>query len=237
MSKVLIVDDDKDICLLAQSFIEQEFSFVETHFASGAFEAMETLSTHSFDLILTDITMPFKNGYQFVEALNYSKDLSPIPVAFLTSRNTNRDIQRALQLGACGFILKPFKKEQLVKKIHRLLFDNTSDKNILCSTHPCEVSNHTKSPSFLKIYSIFEAGLIANIQARQICKGDLIKLHPSFFKLIGIDYCHLKVSSAQLFTQGLNSIWKTRLHFSEISPSGIKKMRSWLSNNPLKKVA
>jgi two-component system chemotaxis response regulator CheY len=74
--------------------------------------------------VLSDVNMPEMNGFELLEALKSSPPDSPlhkIPVLLVTAEGRKEDIIRAAQLGAAGYVVKPFNKETLADKIHLAL--------------------------------------------------------------------------------------------------------------------
>ena len=70
------------------------------------------------DLVLLDINLPVRDGYYWVQKI---RDISQVPVIFISSRNTNMDMVMAMNLGADDFVEKPFAMEVLIAKINALL--------------------------------------------------------------------------------------------------------------------
>lgn len=121
LKKVLIVDDSK--------LIHQMYRLVLMRFkgctlvdAMNGLEALEVLSREdSFDLILLDINMPVMNGIQFMEKLNKNGTHKHTPIIVISTEGKEEDTVRAMKLGAWGYIVKPFKSEQLYDLIGKVL--------------------------------------------------------------------------------------------------------------------
>lgn len=84
-------------------------------------EAIEIVEEKLPDIILLDIMMPNVDGYQVLNYLKDSKDLSEIKVIFLTAKSKAADIELGLQLGADKYVTKPFSTKKLVKEVKQLL--------------------------------------------------------------------------------------------------------------------
>lgn len=87
-------------------------------------------STDPVHFVLSDINMPVMNGFQLLEALRAKPDSDPLrklPVLLVTAEGRKEDILRAAQLGAAGYIVKPFNKDTVGDKIHIAL----KNRNIL----------------------------------------------------------------------------------------------------------
>lgn len=106
MPKVLAVDDDPVIQRLLQVNLEMEGYEVEL--ASDGQEAIDKAKSFRPDLVLLDIMMPKKDGWQVCAELKEDPDLKDVPVIFLSARAQDVDVQRGTELGAEAYITKPF---------------------------------------------------------------------------------------------------------------------------------
>ena len=121
LKKVLIVDDSK---LIHQMYrlVLMRFKDCKLVDAMNGLEALEILSRESgFDLILLDINMPVMNGVQFMERLNETGAHQNIPVIVVSTEGKEEDTIRAINLGAWGYIVKPFKSENLSDIIGKVM--------------------------------------------------------------------------------------------------------------------
>jgi two-component system, NtrC family, sensor kinase len=104
--RVLIVDDEQGIARLCQYFLAS--AAFETVIATDSRVALELIQSQKFDLLLSDIQMPFMDGFQLLEA---GKKYQPgMAVLFMTAYGTVETAIRALHYGADGLVLKPFGK-------------------------------------------------------------------------------------------------------------------------------
>jgi two-component system chemotaxis response regulator CheY len=83
--------------------------------------ALETLRTERVDLILTDINMPEMNGEELVAELKKDPALSGIPILVISTDATSHRMERMLELGAAGYVIKPFQPETLRCEVERVL--------------------------------------------------------------------------------------------------------------------
>jgi CheY-like chemotaxis protein len=125
--KIIIVENDED----EQLFMREEFE------KSGLFDIMtiskngdvlfEWLNNHPDnlpDIILSDLNMPGKNGYDIISEVKANERLSSIPVIITSTSSTRSTIARCLELGASDYIVKPdtfIEYGPFVEKLHRLL--------------------------------------------------------------------------------------------------------------------
>jgi len=121
MKKVLIVDDDKDICAITKKRLTQ--AGYEAMAALSGQEAISLCQTNHPDLVLLDIAMPDMDGYLVCERIRQDDKTKNIPVLFVTGKELlPKGIdQRCQDLGACGYICKPFQIDELLKKITEIL--------------------------------------------------------------------------------------------------------------------
>ncbi len=112
--RVLLSDDSKTIRLILRNLL-WELGINEVEEAANGREALELLAKYQFDLILLDIHMPEIEGLDVLEAVKTGEDTRhvDVPVVIISSDTDYRQIERARDLGAYGYIKKPFKKEGL----------------------------------------------------------------------------------------------------------------------------
>lgn len=120
MKRILVVDDELEICEFLNSFFEERFYEVET--ACSGPEALKKAQEFSPHIVLLDIQMPKMDGLEVLKVLkqNYPK----VKVIMVTALETREKIETALRLGADNYITKPLSLEYLEKdvqeKIERL---------------------------------------------------------------------------------------------------------------------
>lgn len=116
MSRILIIEDDKDIVKNLSLLLKEEGFLVEVKESRKA--AMKALEEGSFDLILLDVTLPDGNGYSICTSVKRDYD---IPIIFLTAMGDESSIVTGFDLGADDYIAKPFKPLELVSRIKNVL--------------------------------------------------------------------------------------------------------------------
>ena len=112
---VLVTDDDEDLRLLCQMHLEMG-GFRVSQAANGQ-EALDVARDDPPDLILLDLMMPVKDGWECLTELKGDPDLCEIPVFVITGKNQQQDQDRAFVLGAEAFIAKPFQGAALIARI------------------------------------------------------------------------------------------------------------------------
>src|SRR3972149_4607585 len=116
MPEILLVDDDHNLTqLLGDYLIGQGYT---VRAAGDGREALRALFERKPDLIVLDVTMPEKDGW---EALKYIREVSDVPVIMLTARGDETDVLRGFSLGASDYVTKPFSFAQLAARIRAVL--------------------------------------------------------------------------------------------------------------------
>lgn len=116
MTKILLVEDDKNIVLNLTEFLNNEGYIVSN--VSGQTAAMEFLSKESVDLVLLDVSLAEGNGFATCKAIKAEYDL---PVVFLTASGDEFSTVTGFDLGADDYIPKPFRPRELVSRIKNVL--------------------------------------------------------------------------------------------------------------------
>jgi two-component system chemotaxis response regulator CheY len=120
MRNVLIVEDSKAIRSMIRMALEEAGGFFAIEAGNG-FEALKTLPTRHFDLIITDINMPDINGLELIGYVKSNPTYRAIPLVIVSTEKSEEDKKRGIALGAAGYIVKPFKKEELLAVIMKVL--------------------------------------------------------------------------------------------------------------------
>lgn len=115
-TKLLIVDDDVNICDMLKLYFENENYKVKT--AHDGIEGLKTFKLYEPDLVLLDIMMPKKDGWQLCREI---REISSKPVIMITAKGEVFDKVLGLELGADDFIVKPFDMKELSARIKAVL--------------------------------------------------------------------------------------------------------------------
>lgn len=119
MPKVLVVDDQPHIVRLIQVNLERERIDVIT--AGDGEEALAQVYAEHPDLVILDVIMPKRDGFEVLKAMKSDPETSAIPVIMLTVRTQNADIVEGLHQGAELYMPKPFHPRELVALVQRVL--------------------------------------------------------------------------------------------------------------------
>jgi DNA-binding response OmpR family regulator len=119
MSRVLVVEDDKDIADLIVHYL-QKAGYVADTVGSGALVMPRVASTRP-DLIVLDLMLPGLHGLQVCDALRREPATSAIPIIMLTARGEEGDRIAGLERGADDYVTKPFSPKELIARVGALL--------------------------------------------------------------------------------------------------------------------
>lgn len=161
MPKILLIDDDQNLTRLLGQYLETQNFEVET--APDGKSGMRAVYQVSPDLVVLDVTMPLRDGWETLERI---REVSDVPVIMLTARDEEADILRGFSLGADDYVTKPFSFAQLSARIHAVLArsrraEDTGPDEIVCGD------------------------LRVNLRTDQVWRGDeRINLTPTEFKLL-----------------------------------------------------
>jgi two-component system chemotaxis response regulator CheY len=115
---VLIVDDSAAIRkILHRVLVQAEVPLGKVHEACDGVDALEKLKTEKVGLILSDINMPNMDGIEFLTKIKADEGLKAVPVVMVTTEGSQAKVMQALELGAVGYVKKPFTADQIKEKL------------------------------------------------------------------------------------------------------------------------
>ena len=117
--KILLVDDDIEICRYIKSELSDWYRFV---ICNNGKEALKQLLSGDFDLVVSDVVMPEMDGITLLKSIKGNANISHVPVIMLTSKSEISDRLEGIKLGADAYLAKPFSLEEL-----HLMIDNLID--------------------------------------------------------------------------------------------------------------
>lgn len=123
--RILVVDDEQDLCEILSFNLETEGYHVDT--ANSAEEALE-MDVPSYHLLLLDVMMGGMSGFQMAKKLKENPVTANIPIIFLTARDTENDTVTGFNLGADDYISKPFSIREVMVRI-RAVLRRTAEQN------------------------------------------------------------------------------------------------------------
>lgn len=116
--RILVVDDEDDLCEILKFNLEMEGYTVDT--ANSAEEALK-LDIPQYNLLLLDVMMGEISGFKMARILKSNKDTTNIPIIFITAKDTENDTITGFNLGADDYISKPFSLREVIMRIKAVL--------------------------------------------------------------------------------------------------------------------
>lgn len=115
---VLIVDDSAAIRkILHRVLVQAEIPLGKIYEAGDGVDALEKLKTEKIGLILSDINMPNMDGIELLGKLKADDVFKSVPIVMVTTEGSQAKVMQALELGAVGYVRKPFTAEQIKEKL------------------------------------------------------------------------------------------------------------------------
>src|SRR5258708_36002887 len=118
-ARILVVDDDKQIVRLVRSYLEQ--AGMTTFPAYDGEEALHFLRAERPDLVILDLMLPNRNGWEITRILRGDERLANIPILMLTARVEDGDKILGFELGADDYLTKPFNPLEVVARVKAIL--------------------------------------------------------------------------------------------------------------------
>lgn len=115
---ILIVEDHPEVREYIKSIVEAKYKVLE---AIDGQRALEVLNKEPVNLIITDLMMPFFDGFELLESLRNDEKLKTIPALVVSARTTDEDKRKVLSSGVNDFLSKPFNANELLQRIDNLL--------------------------------------------------------------------------------------------------------------------
>ena len=117
--QILVVDDDKSIIEIVRAYLEQAGYNVLS--ADNGTSAMNILRSEKLDLLILDLMLPDRDGWDITRSIRQDKRLSAIPIIMLTARVDDSDKIVGLELGADDYVTKPFNPREIIARVRALL--------------------------------------------------------------------------------------------------------------------
>ena len=117
--KIRIADDEPNIVISLEYLLKREGYQVLV--ARDGQEALEAIAREHPDLVLLDVMMPHKTGFEVCQAVRTTPGIEATPILMLTARGRETDVAKGLALGANAYMTKPFSTRELVVKVAEML--------------------------------------------------------------------------------------------------------------------
>ena len=125
--RILVVDDEEDLCEILKFNLENEGYLVDT--ANSAEEALN-MELSRYQLFLLDVMMGEISGFKMANLLKKDKKTASIPIIFITAKDTENDTVTGFNLGADDYISKPFSLREVVARVKAVLRRTVSDNGV-----------------------------------------------------------------------------------------------------------
>jgi DNA-binding response OmpR family regulator len=120
VSKKILIADDEPSIVAALEFLLQRNGY-EVHVARDGEEALRLVEAHNPDLVLLDVMMPLKSGYEVCMRMREREDWRQIKIIVLSAKGRDAEVTKGLSMGADIYVTKPFSTRELMAKIKALL--------------------------------------------------------------------------------------------------------------------
>jgi DNA-binding response OmpR family regulator len=184
--RILVVDDEEDLCEILKFNLEAEGYEVDTAFSAE--EAMK-LRLADYRLIILDVMMGEISGFKMASMLRKKEDTKDIPIIFITAKDTENDMLTGFNLGADDYVSKPFSIRQVVARVKAVL-RRTQTKQ-----------EHQANDSL-----VFENLLLDTKKIKAFVSGDEVVLTKKEFEILKL----LLENKGHVFSREdiLNRVWK-----------------------------
>ena len=125
MSKKILIADDEPNIVAALEFLLQRSGY-EVHVARNGDEALKLVEATHLDLVLLDVMMPQKSGYEVCMRIRERADWRHIKIIMLSAKGRDAEVSKGLSMGADIYVTKPFSTRELMDKIRDLLGQGTA---------------------------------------------------------------------------------------------------------------
>lgn len=187
-ARVLVVDDDVEYLEVVKRYLSDDYI---AYTAQGGRAAIDFLMQQKVDLILLDVEMPILDGFHTLDAIRKMESGIAVPVIFVTGRHDRFTVLHSVQQGVDAYIVKPFEKDALIKKIQEVMHyeDSSMDKEIILSVDDDMIFLKMLKQKLQKFYNV------VTINSPKLALEYLSKHRPS---LILLDYQMPMYSGASL---------------------------------------
>lgn len=128
-NSILVIDDDHAVRGLLQEILEEKYNVLQ---ADSGESGIEKVKHYKPDLVLLDLKMPGKDGFQVCRELKQDESTEKTPIIFLTASSETQNLVEAFHFGADDFIEKPFQILELTARIGAKLRNKTKTESISC---------------------------------------------------------------------------------------------------------
>ena len=219
--KILVVDDEEDLCEILKFNLEVEGYDVDT--ANSAEEALQ-MNLTDYNLLLLDVMMGEMNGFKMASLLRKNEKLKHIPIIFLTAKDTEDDKLMGFNIGADDYITKPFGSMELLARVHSNL---RRYEQILQLKKAASASQKETEEA----HTLTAGGLELDLYTKQLTvDGKNVKLTPKEYAILEL----LMRSPGRVYSaeQIYENVWKEEAINTETIMVHVRKLREKIEVNP-----
>ena len=121
--RALVVEDNEHVCYMLE-FILRRAGYDVTAVANGRDAQAAIDNLEPVDVVLLDLMLPYVSGYQLIAEMRDNAAWQHVPIVVLSAKVMEHDIVRALDLGANDYVTKPFRPEELLARLRRVVADH-----------------------------------------------------------------------------------------------------------------
>ncbi len=212
--KVLVVDDERNIVKGIKFSLMQDRMEVDTAYDGD--EALELFEKNKYDMVILDIMLPRKNGYEVCQVM---RETSNVPIIMLTAKDSDMDKIFGLDYGADDYMTKPFNILELKARIKAILRRyNTANKS----------SSDNEESKILE-----HNGLRLEVESKLVFVNDVeVKITSKEYELL----CLMMKNSNKVYSREmlLNEIWGNRNNLEEVRTVDVhvRRLREKIEENP-----
>lgn len=222
MAKILIVDDQRSVLLTLEALLKSHNHSVVS--CTNAMDALHTLTSEPFDLVVTDAIMPGgSDGFALTQTIRHHPVLGKIPVVLLTGKREKSDIQKGIDVGVSDYVVKPLDPELFLAKIEKLL---ASNKKEVSSFAEASVAMIAEWDTGTVVQQVSELGLQLETHI-PLPVGKILRLHSDLFAEIGIAPPPLRIDSC-VDASGDGGKFKIQAHFIGVTEKELAPIRLWI---------
>lgn len=118
-SKILLVDDDELILKVINRILTKDGYEVKT--ATNGKDALEMIERERYDLLITDLMMPYSNGFEVISRFKQHPNAEGVPIIVISSVGTENAVREGLNIGADDYLRKPIMPDELLIRVKRFL--------------------------------------------------------------------------------------------------------------------
>lgn len=120
---ILVIEDSDINSLLIKSLFEDDFDY-KIKIAKNGDDGLNDIRNLKPDIVLLDLMLPDIDGYKILEFLKQNNETKNIPVFIISAKDQKKDIDKAMQLGAVDFILKPIGTNKMLERVTNYIENN-----------------------------------------------------------------------------------------------------------------